>query len=156
MKEFVLTKPYKTIDDMLNSDEVEIAKRELAQGIIKQYAIVSRKGNRYDLSGNKIENYVQNPFISTQCNCDNSNFLKSFINIKKSEEKSMKYLDIEKIIDKEIENAVEKANIQHTQEIAKLKADHEKEIISLKEKYAIEIVKAKDTAKAELIAKLNG
>ena len=139
MKEFVLTKPYATIEAMINGDEVAVAKEELWKGEIKEYAIVSRIGNRYDLNGNKIVGYVSSPYYKE----------------KKMEEKDMKYTEIEKIIDQEIAAAVEAANAHYAQEVAQLKADHEKEIITLKEKHAIELVQAKDKAKADLIAKLN-
>lgn len=140
MKQYVLTKPYATLEAMINSDEVARAKEELQKGEIKEYAIVSRIGNRYDLNANKILGYALNPYYQEKTMED---------------KKDMKYTNIEAIIDQEIATAVEKANIQHAQEIAKINADHEKEVIAIKEKHAADLVKAKDLAKAELLAKLN-
>ena len=55
MKEFILTQPYTTIEEMVNSGELSVYKEELQQGNIEKYAIVSRIGNRYDIEGKKIE-----------------------------------------------------------------------------------------------------
>ena len=63
MKEFVLTQPYANLEEMLNSAEVDVYKEELEQGNIEKYAIVSRIGNRYDLNGKKIEDFVKNPYL---------------------------------------------------------------------------------------------
>ena len=63
MKEFVLTQPYSTVEEMVNSGEVAVYKEELQQGNIEKYAIVSRIGNRYDLNGKKIEDFVKNPYL---------------------------------------------------------------------------------------------
>lgn len=132
MKEFVLTQPYANVEEMINSAEVAIYKEELQQGDIEKYAIVSRIGNRYDLSGNKIEDFINNPF---------------YTEIKEeplSGGKDMKYFEIETLIDVEVANAV-----------AALKSKHEKEIEVLKETHEKEIAVAKEQARAELIAKLN-
>lgn len=139
MKEFTLKKSYETIEEMLNGDEAFEFLTELKKGDIDKYAIISRIGNRYDFNGNKIEDFSENPY-------------KKYNN---AEDKNMKYLEIEKIIDNEIEKEIEKVKIQHAQEIAQIKADHDREVIALKEKHAADLVKSKDIAKAELLAKLN-
>ena len=151
MKEFVLTQSYATIEDMLNSGEVAVYKEELMQGDIDFYAIVSRIGNRYDIYGNKIEGYVQNPYLLCQMSvCEHQeeaqNVVEPIIEIehKKEEEIDIKYANIENLIDAEIENAVAQVKIAHEQKIATLKEQHEKELAEVKEQ-----------AKAELIAKLN-
>ena len=153
MKEFVLTQPYSTVEEMLNSGEVAVYKEELQQGNIEKYAIVSRIGNRYDLNGKKIENYADNPFIAKEdvivFTCDeitNEDVIEeASITVEKIlEEEDMKYCEIEMFIDKEIEKAV-----------AEIKEKHAQEIAVLKEKHAEELANAKYEAKAELIAKLN-
>ena len=152
MKEFVLTQPYNSLEEMLNSAEVEIYMEELQQGFIEKYAIVSRIGNRYDLNGNKIEDFVDNPFLKqekipvvcekiTECDVIEEE------NINTEEiigEEIMKYFEIEKLIDVEIEKVVAEVKAQHNEEIAKLKEEH-----------ALELANAKEEAKAELLAKLN-
>jgi hypothetical protein len=152
MKEFVLTQPYASLEEMLNSAEVAIYKEELEQGFIEKYAIVSRIGNRYDLNGNKIEDFVDNPFLVKE------DIPVSYCEITKEDViedagvtveeflggKTMKYCEIEVLIDNEIDKAVSLVKLEHEQEIAKLKEEH-----------AQELAKAKEEAKAELIAKLN-
>ena len=153
MKEFVLTQPYSTVEEMVNSGEVAVYKEELQQGNIEKYAIVSRIGNRYDLQGNKIENYVDNPFIEKEdvivFTCDEITkedvIEKADKTIEKIlEEEYMKYIEIERLIDAEIEKAVAEVNEKY-----------EKEIISLKEAHENELASAKEKVKAELLAKLN-
>ena len=141
MKEFVLTKSYRDLQEMINSSEMCAAKEELQQGVLKEYAVVSRIGNRYDIDGKRIEGFVVNPFYKEE---------------KKVEVKDMKYERIEALIDTEIKTAVEQSEVNHSQEIAQIKADYEKKIVELKEMYAAEVVNAKEKAKAELIEKLNG
>lgn len=143
MKEFNLTQPYATLEEMMNSAEVAIYKEELQQGNIEQYAIVSRIGNRYDLNGNKVEDFAPNPF----CHKEEVVEVEAPTEIKEekeTEETSMKYLEIEALIDKEIEKAVAEVN-----------AKYEQELSALKEKHAQELATAKAEVKAELIAKLN-
>ena len=130
MKEFVLTQPYATIEEMINSGEVAVYMEELKQGDIDMYAIVSRIGNRYDLKGNKIDFIANNPFY---CNEE-----------KNTEGYSMKYGEIEMLIEKEIEKAVADVNEKYEAELTALKEAHEKEIAVVKE-----------NVKAELIAKIN-
>lgn len=152
MKEFVLTQPYSSIDEMVNSGEMSVYKDELLQGNIEEYAVISRIGNRYDINGNKIDGYVKNPFIKEET--------------KILEGTEMKYCEIEALIDKEIENAVDCVKAEFTNEISSLKLSHEEEISSLKTKhlqeiselkdrYILELAKAKEQAKEELIAKLS-
>ena len=151
MKEFILTQPYGSLEEMLNSAEVEIYKEELQQGNIERYAIVSRIGNRYDLNGNKIEDFADNPFLVKEdipvsyCEITKEDVVEDAgITVEEIlEGKTMKYFDIEEMIDKEVEKAVEE-----------VKAKYEEEIAKLKEQHAIELEKAKEDAKAELIAKL--
>ena len=134
MKEFVLTQPYGNLEEMLNSGEVAVYKEELQQGNIEKYAIVSRIGNRYDLNGNKIENYAINPYCGS------------------AEVKEMKYTEIEALIDKEVEKAVAEA-------VATLEAKHKTEIEELKQQHANNLVELKNeirtVVKAEILAKLN-
>lgn len=137
MKEFILTQPYASIDEMLNSGEVAVYKDELKQGNIDEYAIVSRVGNRYDLQGNKIANYAKNPFLIVVETVEEEKEI--------MEENEMKYVEIETLIDNEIEKAVAEVN-----------ARHEKELAELKEKYTVELENAKAAVKAEIIAKING
>ena len=139
MKDFVLTKPYSTIEDMLNSEEVTIFKEELKNGNFENYAIVSRTGKRYDLKGNKIDSFAKNPFFETQ---------EETTTIEKNqteEQKEMKYLDIESLVDKEVAKAVEATRITYEKEIENLKLQHANELISIK-----------DTVKAEILSKING
>lgn len=136
-KEYQLTGTYNNIESLCNSNEVLAIKNELLQGAVTDYVIISRIGNRYDLNGCEITDFVKNPFI------------------KKVEEENMKYLEIEKLIDEEIKKEVEKVKIEYAQEIVKIKAEHEQELTVLKQNHAVDIVNAKETAKAELIAKLN-
>lgn len=145
MKEFILTQPYASLEEMLNSAEVAIYKEELEQGFIEKYAIVSRIGNRYDLDGNKIEDFADNPFIVSYTEITKEDVVEEAdITVEEMlEGKTMKYFDIEEMIDKEVEKAVEE-----------VKAKYEEEIAKLKEQHAIELEKAKEDAKAELIAKL--
>lgn len=142
MKEFVLTQPYGNLEEMLNSGEVAVYKEELQQGNIEKYAIVSRIGNRYDLDGNKIEDYVVNPY------CNNN-----------VEVKEMKYTEIEALIDKEVEKAVAKEKALHEEAVATLKAKHNTEIEELKQQHANNLAELKNeikaVVKAEILAKLN-
>lgn len=150
MKEFILTQSYATIEDMLASGELAVYEEELQEGEIQSYAIVSRIGNRYDIDGNKIEGFVQNPYISPVCKQQEEiqNVVKPVdveIEEKKEEETDMKYAEIEALIDAEIAKAVDGVKATYEQEIAILKEQHEKELAD-----------AKEQAKVELIAKLNG
>ena len=139
MKDFVLTKPYSTIDDMLNSEEVTIFKEELKNGNFENYAIVSRTGKRYDLNGNKIDSFARNPFFETHEET-------TIIEKNQTEEQpEMKYVDIESLIDKEVAKAVEATRIMYEKEIENLKLQHANELISIK-----------DTVKAEILSKING
>lgn len=152
MKEFVLTQPYNSLEEMLNSGEVDVYRAELETGNIEKYAIVSRIGNRYDLNGNKIEDFVDNPFLVKEdipvsyCEIANEDVVEEAgITVEEMlEDKDMKYFEIEALIDKEVENAVAVAKAQHEQEIAQLKEEH-----------AQELANAKAEVKAELLAKLN-
>ena len=155
MKEFVLTQPYANLEEMLNSAEVGIYKEELQQGNIEKYAIVSRIGNRYDLQGNKIEDFVDNPFFVKEnipvsyCEITNEDVVEEAdITVEEIlEGKTMKYFEIEKLIDAEIEKAVANVKLQHEQDIAELKEFHESELATAK-------ANAKTEAKEELLAKL--
>ena len=148
MKEFILTQPYNSIEEMLNSGEVAVYKEELQQGNIEKYAIVSRIGNRYDLNGKKIEDFVKNPYLKKKQDVVENVKIEIAetlsVEEEKMEVKTMKYCEIEMFIDKEIEKAV-----------AEIKEKHAQEIAVLKEKHAEELANAKYEAKAELIAKLN-
>lgn len=126
MKEYVLTQSYPTINDMIESGEVKVYIDELKYGDIDKYAIVSRIGNRYNINGEKIVDFVQNPFFAEEAKKENI-----------KEVTDMKYSEIETLIDNEIAKAVEAAIIEKDNEIAEIKAA------------------AKEQAKAELIAKLN-
>ena len=149
MKEFILTQPYASLEEMLNSAEVGIYKEELQQCEIKKYAIVSRIGNRYDINGNKIEDFADNPFIIIAEEIDDK-----VLEIEEDEEDDEegecsvdKYEHIkdaiEDLIDEEIEKVINELYYKHSQEIA-----------ILKEKHAQELEKVKRETKAELIAKL--
>ena len=153
MKEFILTQPYGSLNEMLSSAEVGIYKEELEQGNIEKYAIVSRIGNRYDLEGNKIIEFANNPFYKKEeTTCEDIPV--SYCEITKEdvveeanitieqvlEDKSMKYSEIEALIDAE----VEKVKVHYENEIAQLKAQHIEEI-----------KKAKEEVIAEIIAKLH-
>ena len=152
MKEFVLTQPYNSLEEMLNSGEVDVYRAELETGNIEKYAIVSRIGNRYDLNGNKIEDFVDNTFLVKEdipvsyCEIANEDVVKEAgITVEEMlEDKDMKYFEIEALIDKEVENAVAVAKAQYEQEIAQLKEEH-----------AQELANAKAEVKAELLAKLS-
>lgn len=156
--EFYLTQSYATLEEMLNSAEVAVYKEDLQRGTYEKYAIVSRIGNRYDLNGNKIEGYVDNPYFVKQedipvFSCDkitNEDIIEEAgITVEKMlEDETMKYFEIEKLIDAEVEKAVANVKLQHEQEIAELKSFHESELANVK-------VNAKAEAKAELLAKLN-
>ena len=147
MKEFVLTQPYSTVEEMVNSGEVAVYKEELQQGNIEKYAIVSRIGNRYDLNGKKIEDFVKNPYLKKKQDVVENVKIEIAetlsVEEEKTEVKTMKYLEIEALIDKEIEKAVAEVN-----------AKYEQELSALKEKHAQELATAKAEVKAELIAKL--
>ena len=101
MKEFILTQPYGSLEEMLNSAEVAVYREELQQCNIEKYAIVSRIGNRYDLSGKKIEDLADNPFFHKEEMVVEE--IASTTEEKVTEERSMKYCEIEMLIDKEIE-----------------------------------------------------
>ena len=60
------------------------------------------------------------------------------------EETTMKYVEIETLIDREIEKVIVELDAKHKEEIASLKQAHEKEIEQIK-----------DNIKAEIIAKIN-
>lgn len=139
MKDFVLTKPYSTIEDMLNSEEVTIFKEELKNGNFENYAIVSRTGKRYDLKGNKIDSFAKNPFFEQH---EETTIIEKN---QTEEQKEMKYVDIESLIDKEVAKAVEATRITYEKEIENLKLQHANELISIK-----------DTVKAEILSKING
>ena len=139
MKDFVLTKPYSTIDEMLNSEEVTIFKEELKNGNFENYAIVSRTGKRYDLKGNKIDSFAKNPFFEQH---EETTIIEKN---QTEEQKEMKYVDIESLIDKEVAKAVEETRIMYEKEIENLKLQHANELISIK-----------DTVKAEILSKING
>lgn len=156
MKEFILTQPYGSLEEMLNSAEVGIYKEELQQGNIEKYAIISRIGNRYDLNGNKIEGFIDNPFFAKEdipasyCEITNEDIIKEagitvedFLG-----GKTMKYFEIEKLIDAEVEKAVAECKAKYEEEIVKLKEQHDIELENVK-------ANAKTEAKAELLAKLN-
>lgn len=151
--EFYLTQSYATLEEMLNSAEVAVYKEELQQGNIEKYAIVSRIGNRYDLNGNKIESFVDNPFFVkedipafTCVEITNEDVIEEADTTIEEMlgEKTMKYVEIENLIDAEVEEAV-----------AKVETKYKKEFIILKEQHAQELANAKEEAKAELLAKLN-
>lgn len=145
MKEFVLTQPYASLDEMLNSGEVAVYKEELQQGDIENYAIVSRIGNRYDLHGKKIEGFAKNPYLKKKEENVVENVKTQAVKEDIVKEKTdMKYLEIEKLIDAEVEKAV-----------AEINEKYEKELALLKEAHAQELAKAKEEVKAELIAKIN-
>ena len=137
MKEFTLTQPYATTDEMINSAEVGVYKEELRCSNEEDYAIVSRIGNRYDLFGNKIERFAKNPFMAT------TEKLSAVQEIQK-EEPIMKYAEIETLIDNEVAKAVAEVKVAYEQQIINLKAQHDAEIANVKE-----------NVKAELIARLN-
>lgn len=152
MKEFVLTQPYGSLYEMLNSGEVAVYKEELQQGNIEKYAIVSRIGNRYDVSGKKIEDFAINPYYKNLQKDDvfvfdeirREDVIESVEKNKIMEGTVVKYFEIEKLIDAEIEKAVLEVNEKY-----------EKELAYLKEKHAQELANAKEQVKAELLAKLN-
>lgn len=149
MKEFILTQPYASLEEMLNSGEVAVYKEELEQGNIEKYAIVSRIGNRYDLNGKKIESFSKNPYLKKKEDVAKNVKIETAETLSDEEEKIMevkvmKYFEIEKLIDAEIEKAV-----------AELNAKYEQELATLKEAHANELASAKEKVKAELLAKLN-
>lgn len=140
MKEFVLKKSYSTIDEMLKSEEVKAFVSELKQGNIDEYAIVSRIGNRYDLDGKKIAQYAPNPYFSI---AEETSVVVEE-NKEQGEQNTMKYAEIEALIDKEIAKAIAEVNSKYEQELAELK-----------EKHAQELANVKYEVRAELLAKLN-
>ena len=152
MKEFILTQPYASLEEMLNSAEVGIYKEELQQGNIEKYAIVSRIGNRYDINGIKIEDYTENPFFAKEdmsvsyCEITNEDVVEEAdITIEEIlEDKIMKYAEIEKLIDIEIEKAVNQVKEKYAYEIENITETH-----------SLELSKMKDKIKEELILKLN-
>ena len=150
MKEFVLTQPYNSLEDMLNSGEVAVYKEELQQGNIEKYAIVSRIGNRYDLNGKKIEEFAKNPYLKKKEDAVRNvqtevvETLAVEVYEEKKENKTMKYFEIETLIDKEVEKAVAEVTEKYEQEISLLKEEHSHELAT-----------AKYQVKAELIAKIN-
>lgn len=143
MKEFVLTQPYLSVDEMVNSGEVAVYKDELQNCGEELYAIVSRTGKRYDLFGNKIDDFAQNPFLGKNENGQIQDLI--IIEEKKVEDKEMKYSNIEALIDAEVANAIEQIKAEHAKEIENLKAEHAKEILTVH-----------DAVKAELLAKISG
>lgn len=157
MKEFVLTQSYGSIEEMLNSVEVAIYKEELQQGDIEKYAVVSRVGNRYDIDGNKIEDFVDNPFVEIVEKAPLPYVVEAVE--EKMEEKEMKYPEIEAFIDGVVEKQVEGVKLAYEEIIAKLKTQHAQEIAELKRVHEDELATAKENAKAEareeLLAKLN-
>ena len=148
MKEFILTQSYSNLNEMLTSGEVAVYKEELQQGTIKQYAIVSRIGNRYDLNGKKIDGYVVNPYTTENQVFDAEEDVCAEIEEKILEEVSMKYVEVEQFIDNAIAKAVEETKTVYESQLVELKENHEKEIAEIK-------AKAIASAKAELLAKLN-
>ena len=158
MKEFILTQSYGSIEEMLNSVEVAIYKEELQQGNIEKYAVVSRVGNKYDIDGNKIEDFVDNPFFAKEkkctcyneleCICDNEKIVNEGNFEEKMEKKEMKYPEIEAFVDGVVEKQVEGIKRAYEEEIAELKKVHEDELATAKEN-------AKAEAREELLAKLN-
>lgn len=168
MKEFQLTQSYATIREMLDSDEMAIYNDELMEGEIDEYAIISRIGNHYDIDGNKINGYVKNPYIKAS---------PMSINDFKEEAKTMKYTEIEKVIDEEIAKAIAEANVsretmineiraEHENALNAVKIKHEEELTSLRNYYeakltemqtthAEELSAMRENIKAEFIAKLN-
>lgn len=152
MKLFVLTQPYANLEEMLGSAEVGIYKEELQQGNIEKYAIVSRIGNRYDLNGNRIEDFADNPFLVKEdipVFCENTD--KEIL-----EDKTMKYLDIEKLIDAEVEKAVSEVKASYENEIEVLKQSHAQEIEELNNVHEEEKVKIKAEVINDLLNKLKG
>lgn len=143
MKEFVLTQPYLSVDEMVNSGEVAVYKDELQNCGEELYAIVSRTGKRYDLFGNKIDDFAQNPFLGKNENGQVQDL--TIIEEKKVENEEMKYSNIEALIDAEVAKAIEQIKAEHAKEIENLKAEHAKEILTVH-----------DTVKAELLAKISG
>ena len=134
MKEFFLTQEYSNLTEMINSDEVAIYKKELQTSDIEKYAIVSRIGNRYDLDGNYISDFVVNPYLQVE-------------EEKITEVDKMKYAEIEAVIDNIINTAVEKVKAEYEERIATLETAHEVELAQAK-------AEAKSEAIAELIEKL--
>lgn len=127
MKEYILTQPYSNMEEMLNSAEVGIYKEELSNCTDEEYAIISRIGNRYDIFGNKIENYALNPFITKEYK-------------KEETEITMKYAEIETLIDNEISKAVAEVKNMYEQEIAKINEHHNEEMALVKENIKAEII----------------
>lgn len=140
MKEFILKQSYASIDEMLQSEELKEFVNELKQGDVDEYAIVSRIGNRYDLDGKKIAKYADNPYFATT-----EKIAVVVEGNKEQGENSMKYTEIETLIDNEIAKVVSEITARHDQELAELK-----------EKHAQELANAKYEVRAELLAKLNG
>lgn len=157
MKEFILTQSYGSIEEMLNSVEVAIYKEELQQGNIEKYAVVSRVGNRYDIDGNKIEDFVDNPFVGTVEKAPLPYVVEAVE--EKMEEKEMKYPEVEAFIDGVVEKQIEDVKRAYEEEITRLKVEHAQEIAELKRVHEDELATAKENAKAEareeLLAKLN-
>lgn len=137
MKELKLIQSYSTIDEMLKSEEVKEFIQNLKKSDISEYAIVSRIGNHYDLDGKKIAQYAPNPYVTVCVNTETEN--------KKQGENTMKYAEIETLINNEIAKAV-----------AEVTEKYEKQFTELKEQHAQELANTKYEIRAELIAKLNG
>lgn len=156
MKEFILTQPYGSLEEMLNSAEVEIYKEELQQGNIEKYAIVSRIGNRYDLNGNKIEDFADNHFLVKEdipvsyCEITKEDVIEDAgVTVEEIlEGEVMKYPEVEAFIDEVVAKQIEGVKLVYEEEIAKIKAQHEEELVIAK-------ANAKAEAKEELLAKLN-
>ena len=159
MMEFILTQSYATLEEMLNSAEVDVYKEDLQRGTYEKYAIVSRIGNRYDLEGKKIEGFVDNPFYKTQRVevCEEAKPIPVVCEIeeKNMEETNMKYPEIEAFVDGVVEKQVEGVKLAYEEEISKIKAQHEQYIDELKALHEVELMNAKAKAKSELLAKLN-
>jgi hypothetical protein len=143
MKEFILTMPYSSTEEMANSGEVAVYKEELQQSGEEKYAIVSRIGNRYDVFGNRIGDFAINPFLTQTQEEVPVEIIETI-----TEEKEMKYAEIEALIDREIEKAVTELTEKHQLEIAELTRKHTLEIAEMQ-------VNAKAQAKAEILALLN-
>lgn len=153
MKEFILTQSYATIEEMINSDEMAIYIEELKTSKVEEYAIVSRTQKRYDINGNKIENFVKNPFIVEEIAANEPVIEKNVL-----EENKMKYCEVESAIDKVVYDIIKQTNAKCFEEIEALKIAHENEISNLKEEYENQLINVKESArteaKAEILAKL--
>lgn len=152
MKEYVLTKPYPNTASMINGDEVGKVIESLMVGDVRSYAIVSRIGNRYDLSGNRIDGFAENPFYKPT---EELQVVEEPQQEQEREEHNMKYVEIEALIDAEVEKAVAQIKQKHDAEIAEINAQHEAQVAEINERHATEIAEVRLNVRAELIAKLN-